>query len=257
VGYSAISGCFKGIADAVKCAPAPGISALASFHDDDPSKTLSVGLISLAGMAGPIDVAVCDFVGASVPSSAKFDVDVVDAVEPDLSPAAVVLGLTFNCDGTAATTTTATQPAPTTTSTSTTSTTLAVAATEFDVTFRLADAATLGALQVVVDYARAPGAFRGSGALTNEGGTLECTSLLGDGALAQLNDDDAGTLTMGFISLAGFTGPVDLARCTFERDGEGLLGRDAFGLSVGDASSPVGEPVEPTPQVEAARIVAR
>jgi hypothetical protein len=175
-------------------------------------------------------------------------------VEPDLSPAAAVLGVTLACDGAPAATST-TLPAATTTST--TSTTLAVAAAAFDVTFRLADAATLGALQVVVDYSGAPGGFRGSGALVGEGGTLDCASLLGNGALAQLNDDDAGSLTMGFISLAGFSGPVDLARCTFDRDVEGLLVRDAFTVRVDDATSPQAVPVEPAPRVEVGRIVAQ
>jgi hypothetical protein len=81
VDYGAVSGCFKGIADGVRCVPAPQISALASFHDDDPSKRLSVGLVSLAGIPGPVDVAVCDFVGTSV-SATHFDFEVVGPWSP-------------------------------------------------------------------------------------------------------------------------------------------------------------------------------
>ena len=252
VRYGTVDGCFKGIGADVQCSAAPGIDALATFNDDDAHKTLSAGLASIAGFTGPTNVVVCDFIGATPPSAANFKITVVDAVDPNVDPATAVLGVSFNCNG-GPTTTTVTTPS----TTSTTATTLPVEGTEFDVTVRLKDDVTLGGLQIVVDYTQAPGEFRGSGAVTGEGGTLECTGLLPPGALAQFNDDDAGHLTMGFVSVTGFGGPANLARCIFDRDALGTVSRDDFTITVQDATTPDVTPVNPPPNVAVSSIVAR
>jgi hypothetical protein len=252
VRYNTVDGCFKGIGPDVQCHAAQAIDALATFNDDDAHKKLSVGLASVAGIIGPTNVVVCDFIGATVPSATKFRIDVVDAVDPNVDPAVAVLGVTFDCSGGPTTTTVAT---PSTTST--TATTLPVEGTEFDVTVRLEDEVTLGGLQFVVDYTQVPGDFRGSGAVAGEGGTLECTSLLPGGALTQFNDDDAGHLTMGFVSVDGFDGPANLARCIFDRDTVGTVARGDFTITVQDATTPDVTPVNPPPQVAVSSVVAR
>jgi hypothetical protein len=252
VHYPTVDGCFKGIGADVQCNTAPGINALATFNDDDAHKTLSVGLASLAGVTGPTNVVVCDFIGATAPSPTKFRIDVVDAVDPDVDPAVAVMGVTFNCNG-GPTTTTVTTPS----TTSTTATTLPVEGTEFDVTVRLKDNVTLGGLQIVVDYTQAPGEFRGSGAVQGEGGTLACTALVPSGALAQFNDDDAGHLTMGFVSIGGFDGPTNLVRCIFDRDSLGTVAREDFTITVQDATTPDVTPVNPPPDVAVSSVVAR
>lgn len=128
----------------------------------------------------------------------------------------------------------------TTTSTSTT-TTLGGPVVTCTIFLRLADDATLGSLQFDVDYSDAPGSFAGTG------GDVECASLI-SGALASFNDkEDQDTLTAGIISLSGFTGPVNVADCTFTASVP-VTPAD-FTVTVTEASDPDLNPVTPTPGV--------
>jgi hypothetical protein len=76
------------------------------------------------------------------------------------------------------------------------------------VTWRVDNAATIGALQFETLYGSAPGDFNGSDDF------VECDDLTG--SLASFNDDDvARKLTAGFINLAGFTTPRSVMTCNF------------------------------------------
>ncbi|HXC52070.1 MAG TPA: hypothetical protein VN634_14380 [Candidatus Limnocylindrales bacterium] len=129
----------------------------------------------------------------------------------------------------------------TSTTGSTTTTTLIGGGLTCHVFLRLADDATLGSLQFDVDYGDAPGSFLGTG------GNVECASLI-QGSLASFNDKDAEeTLTAGIISLDGFTGPVNVADCTFTASVQPTPAD--FTIAVTEASDPDLNPVEPTPDV--------
>lgn len=128
---------------------------------------------------------------------------------------------------------------PVTTTTSTTTTTLAGGATSI-LTFTLDDAVNLGALQFDVGYANAAGNFI-AGALGPD-----CTTNGGVGGFGAYNDNTASSVaSVGLISLAGFTGPMDVATCRF--DGAPLAGD--FTITVTDASDPLTNPVSPLPAV--------
>jgi hypothetical protein len=140
-------------------------------------------------------------------------------------------------DGDRATTTT-TEPASTTTSTtvtSTTTTTLPLCS----VTFGVTTSENLGALQFEVNYGSAPGEFVG------EGFTVSCMSLIA-GASAVIQDDDARRiLGTAIIREAGFTGPVDVTRCSFAPSDQSIAASQ-FGVTVVDATTPDFLPVRPT-----------
>jgi cysteine-rich repeat protein len=109
------------------------------------------------------------------------------------------------------------------------------------VVFVLSDERTHGALQVDIDYAAAGGSFSMS-----PGGTA-CSTLVRD-TIASYNDDpDAHRLQMGFISLGGFAGPRDLARCRYYSDDDAIPA--AFAISVADAAHPDLTPIVPPPAV--------
>jgi hypothetical protein len=259
VDYEDVNGCFQGQADNVECSSASGVDAIATFNDEDSEQRLSAAFASVSGIDAPADVAVCDFIAAgSPPSPNDFAVDVIESVTPDLTPRVANVDVIIDCDGGGGGTTTTTTGGGGTTTTNgpTTTSTVEERDTEFDVVLRLADAATVGSLQLTIDYTQAPGDFRGSGASEDEGGSLECTSLV-SGALVSFNDDDEGTLTAGFVSLEGFTGPTDLATCVFDRFGFGTVLRNQFTVSIDSVTDPDVNPIDPPPDVIISRIVPR
>jgi hypothetical protein len=151
------------------------------------------------------------------------------------------------CEGSTTTTvtsttefdTTTTTNSTTTTVTSTTSTTLG--GFPCTIVFRLDDDVTLGSLQYETDYSDAPGEFLGTG------GNVECASLI-QGALAAFNDvEDQQSLDSGIISLTGFTGPVNVAECTFTANS--TPEEADFAITVIEASDPDLNTVEPLPDV--------
>lgn len=151
------------------------------------------------------------------------------------------------CQGTTTTSTSSTSTTisttTSTTSTTSTSTTSTTMVEQFDCTlvFRLADDVTLGSLQYDTDYSNAPGEMLG------QGGNVECASLV-EGSLAAFNDVDAEeNLDSGIISLDGFTGPVNVAECTFRANIVPTAGD--FTITVTEASTPDLDPIVPLPDV--------
>jgi hypothetical protein len=110
------------------------------------------------------------------------------------------------------------------------------------VTFGVTNVETLGALQYDTSYAGVGGGFDGTA------GAVDCTRLAGD--FAAFNDIEASTtLSSAFISAAGFTGPVDVARCRYTRPGlvEPVAGD--FPITITDQSKPDFTPANATVEV--------
>jgi hypothetical protein len=110
------------------------------------------------------------------------------------------------------------------------------------ITFSLADAATVGALQFDVDYSRAPGLFEGAGV------DVECSGLVSGILLSHYNETGDETLRIGMLSLGGFTGPTDLVRCTFVFDPTLPAPKD-FDITIVDVTGPDLFPIVPEPTV--------
>jgi hypothetical protein len=162
------------------------------------------------------------------------------------------------CSPTTTTSTTSTtNTIETTTTTNTTSTTVTTSTTlpgeEFNCTilFRLADDVTPGSLQFETDYANAPGEFLGLG------GQVECSDLVDD-SIASFNDCDTSACTFfpakedvliaGIVVVDGFTGPTNLAQCTFRASGTAPEASD-FVITVTEASEPDLDLISPLPDV--------
>lgn len=145
-------------------------------------------------------------------------------------------------DGTSTTTieVTTTVEGPTTTQEPVTTTTLD-GGSECTITFRLADAVTVGSLQWQADYGDAPGEIPGQGQFAS------CTNLA-SGAIAAFTDDDAQSkLDYGVISVDGIDGPADLLRCDFEATSVPSV--QDFDITVSEASDPDLVPLVPLPDV--------
>lgn len=135
-----------------------------------------------------------------------------------------------------------------TTSTSTTTSTTNEPALTCRVVFRLDDDVTVGALQWETDYSDVPGFLLGSGS------QAECAKLV-PSAIAAFNDVDATeTLNFGLVDLEGFSGPTDLAECTFKASVTPL--KSDFVITVTEATdnSEDGLPIDPKPGVSVATI---
>jgi hypothetical protein len=104
---------------------------------------------------------------------------------------------------------------------------------------------TLGALKYEIAYADAPGDFAGSAL------EVSCTPLVTSASASFFDDDTGRKLSGSFIALAGFTGPVDLSRCTFTTSASSLAA-SSFALTVLDASTTRLEPATPTLAVSVA-----
>ena len=141
----------------------------------------------------------------------------------------------------ATTTTTTLPPDTTTTTTGDVTTTTTGGSGTYIVTFRLATAAAaLGAMQLTIDYAAAPGEFRGSGP------AVVCTTKI-SGALGANNDiDGERKLNLGMISLTAFSAPVDLFDCTFDGSPSDPPVPADFGVTVSDATDPDGNQIAAT-----------
>ncbi len=102
--------------------------------------------------------------------------------------------------------------------------------------FSLESGERLGALQVSVDYATAPGDFDGTG-----GGVL-CQSLI-SGATASFNKAPGRFLNASIASVTGFQGPKSLFYCDFTAAGS--LAPSQFVVAVVDAVDIADRPVAP------------
>jgi hypothetical protein len=245
VNYTSAQGEFEGSADQVVCVDLTG--SLASFNDDDAARTLSAGLISIAGFSGPRDVVRCNFNtpngDITDPVAGDYAITVIDATDPQLNPVTANVGVsTIVCTqvggGGSSTTTNTTN---TTVTTSTTTTTGGGGGNAFDIGFNLVEAVNVGALQFTVGYSGAPGGFDGAA------DQVQCTDATG--SLASFNDDEASTtLSAGFISLGGFTGPRLVATCNFTSTGAAPVPGN-FTITVVDAAQPDLTPITPLPTI--------
>jgi hypothetical protein len=201
--YGESGGSFVDTGENVECTSLTD-QTISAINEDSEQQTLETGLISLAGIDGPINLTTCVWRGSGEPAPEDFVVSDIEAATVDLELLPdPQIGVHVDCDGGPPDTTS------TTTTTSTTSTTIEGAVTS-KVVFRLDSAsAPLGALQLLVDYGSAPGEFSGEGAV------VECVNKVPD-ALTARNDDDAGNeLSLGYVSIDGFSAPLDLSECEF------------------------------------------
>lgn len=151
----------------------------------------------------------------------------------------------------ATTTTTSTSTSVTVSSTSTTvSTTTSTSVTtsttlNFPFTCRLVfnmpDDVTASSLQYDTDYSNAPGFILG------QGGNVECAGLVTDSLNAFNDIDDEELLDSGIVNLDGFTGPIDVAECTFKAST--IPVKDDFVITVTEASKPDLTLIAPLPDV--------
>lgn len=114
-----------------------------------------------------------------------------------------------------------------------------------DSTFTLEFAVTsasgrVGALQLEVTYLGDSGGFIASG------DSVDCEALV-DGLVAA-NYLGERTAKMGIVNIQGFSTPAPVLRCGFHT--EDALDASSFNVDVVDASSPGGNPIDPTPTVD-------
>jgi len=147
---------------------------------------------------------------------------------------------TTTAGDTTTTSSTSTTSVTVTTVTSTTTTTLGGGGScACEVTFGVTNVETLGALQYDTSYAGVGGGFDGTA------GAVDCTKLAGD--FAAFNDIEAETkLSSAFISAAGFTGPIDVARCRYTRPGLTPPVAGDFPITITDQSKPDFSPASAT-----------
>jgi hypothetical protein len=246
VDYTNAQGDFEGTGDQVICIDLT--QSLPAFNDNDATRTLSAGFISIAGFSGPRDVARCNFNtpdgDITDPVAGDFAITVVDATDPALNTVTVnmaVNNIVCTQVGGGTTTTTGT---PTTTSGGTTTTTTGGGGTAFDIAFSLVEAVNVGALQYNVDYSAAGGGFDGAG------DTVQCTD--STGSLPAYNDaEGTTTLSVGLINLGGFTGPRLVTTCSFTSTGGTPTAGD-FVVTVEDAATPTLVPIVPLPTISVA-----
>ena len=215
--------------------------ALGAYNDEESTTSLVGAFVHVAGAEGTVDIASCRFAAPHGLEASDLDIEVTDAVDPDGEelatwPAVFVGelkcgtaaelepedgdgggGRTAECDG------------------------------NYEVTFAVGGEARLGALQVAVGYAGAPGAFPGASS------SVQCSADV-DG-LAMFNDKEGvSTLKAGLVSTSGFDAPADVFTCVFESVGRAPTADD-FAVEVEDASHTDGSDVTPVPTVHVSAIV--
>jgi hypothetical protein len=148
------------------------------------------------------------------------------------------VGTTTSTTSTSITITTSSTTLTTVTTSSTITTTTLQPILTCQLFLRLDDDVTLGSLQVDIDYSDAPGQFPG------DAGQVECSGLIGGGALTQFNDrSDEELMTVGIISVSGFAGPTNIADCTFTANVQPVPAD--FDITVTEASD--ADPENPQP----------
>jgi hypothetical protein len=210
-------------------------TTIGAVNEHSSEKTLEIGLIKVDGIDGPSDLVECVWQGRGEPSAEDFGISDIEAATPDLELLPdPEIGIHVDCD-----------PGPIDTTTTTSST--LPDATKSKVLFKLASASTtLGALQLEIDYSSAPGEIDG------EGATVKCVSKVPD-ALTARNDDDANDeLSLGFVSVDGFSAPIDLSECDFtgavpEAEDFVITIKDAAGIESEPATAAVSVVVTPVP----------
>jgi cysteine-rich repeat protein len=230
VDYPTPDAAFDGSSSSVACTNlAP---ALPNFQDDDAGRLSMAYVAPGAGFTGPRNLASCTMTTTAGITKDDLTVTVTDATSPSFQalPLPSVSARVF-CDG----------DTSTTTSTSTTTTTLSQN-TVCDVTVDLAQAITVGSLQVVVGYGNADGEFGGTAS------AAQCTTLVGNALATYYDDESARTVTSAIISLAGLAGPKSLFKCVFTPGAVTPVSGD-FSISVTDAGDTDSSPIFPRPSV--------
>jgi hypothetical protein len=225
--YGEAGGTFANTGENVECHTLVS-EALSAINERSAEETLEVGLISVGGIDGPIDLVSCTWIAAVEPDPADFVVSDIEAatVEAELLPDPEI-GVHVDCDGTPPTTTTTTLP-------DTTTTTTLVSATKSKVLFKLTSASTtLGALQLAIDYSSAPGEFDG------EDAAVKCSNKVPDALTARKDDDAKDELNLGFVSVDGFSAPLDLSECDFTGS---VPAPEDFVITIEDAADIESEP---------------
>jgi hypothetical protein len=236
VDYADSDGSFVSTGEFVECEDLVD-DTLAAFNELSEEETLELGLVTVEGIDGPTDVVRCNWRGDGPPESGDFSIVELEAATVDLEVLPdPEIGVLVDCDGVPPTTTTL---APVTT------TTVDEPDGAYHVLFKLAESSVpLGALQLLVDYDAASGEFAGAGA------AVQCTNLVD--ALSARNDDDADReLSLGYVSVDGFSAPSDLSRCTF--NGEAPAPGD-FTITIQDVTGIEGEAATATVTVEVSEV---
>lgn len=242
VDYADAPGAFRGSGAGVECSDLTG--SVASFNDKENEQIMTGGIISIAGVDAPADLAECFFNGTVPPVAEDFAIEVTDATDPSgttITPTPVVFVKTVDCPtGTTTlpvdttTTTSTTGPTQTTTTTMRTTTTTMGGGSGSTIVFDIANGdLSFGALQLAINYAAATssGEFAESSP-----GVVDCSD--STGSITVFNDITAeDTLNIGYISIAGFSGDRELATCTFT----GTPAPGDFIVTVDDAGSPGGD----------------
>jgi hypothetical protein len=235
IDYSATGGDFNGSGGSVDCTDQTG--SVATFFDDD-AGGVNAAYLTFVGFTGPTNLAICTMTAPAVPSTSDFVVTVTDGSDPftnPLSPLPAASVSNVGCTGGGLTTTT------TTTTTSTTSSTVPLNAFCW-IRVSMTSSEAIGSLQYELGYDSALGEFEGSG------GDVNCQNLV-FGSLATMADNEASEhVGVAVISLMGFTGPTDLARCGWLPYGPDPVAGD-FTLTVVDASDTAANPVVPAPTI--------
>ena len=249
---------------AVECASLlpQSAGAIAAFNDIDAEDTLIAAFILVppGSIEGPIDVAQCTFASPFQCTSQDFanTVENVQATDTDGNPVIISPDVSASVSATRG-------PPGGPTTTTTTTTTIAVATTTTTTTtvddpgpgkvvvYTLDDAVSIGALQFVTDYGSAPGAFQTKPDPSDNNPDdgidmiVDCMASV-PGIIAVFNDlVDTRMLNFGIISLFGFNGPTELARCPFIPTGGVTAG--SFPTLVENAAGPDLVDITPTPGI--------
>jgi hypothetical protein len=105
------------------------------------------------------------------------------------------------------------------------------------VRFHLTSSSTLTALQFSANYAAANGSFVG------EGSNVACWNSITGALFAKHDYDGSEYLQLGALHLDNFTGPIEVARCTFEVTDSTAPLSSQFALTIEDATDSNGNPV--------------
>lgn len=247
VDYSDAPGLILGSGNSPSCTNLVS-GGLGAFQDNDSAKTLSGGLIVEPAVSTPRALAMCRFQGDSVPLAANFVASAEDAADGNvipIDPLPSVQVTNIECVPAGSTTTTSTSTSVTVTTfpNSTSTTVPSDGCREFSVVFRLtSSSAAVGSLQIGVNYATAGGNFDGLG------NDVSCEGLVRDAFAARFDDDASRQLTLGLISISGFSATSNLFQCSFFRTSDGNLSPSDLKISIEDSESPAGNPVSVTVQ---------
>ena len=209
IDYSAVPGHMIGSGGTTQCTTLAGGTTI-RVNDVDATKKATAGGFAIAGVTGPVNLVSCDFLANTTPVKADFTLTGTEATDVNGDPTAIpAYGVaSINCTG--PTTTTTLAPTTTTTIPDATTTTTLSGPVQYKIRFKLNSACgkSVGSLGLDIHYAGTGGQFDGTGA------SVSCTNLVAGGPTFVPNDDDAGqVLSLGYISLTGFTAPTDLAEC--------------------------------------------